>query len=127
GPGGDAGPSGPQRRAVPVRPRGHLGRPAGDQRHRPDLHRLRRPGDMLPESGNFGDLFANRRDSAATAIIDLTGAVPREISYAALNARCDAFARGLRKAGIAPGTRIALMSGNCIAFVEAFFGAARAG
>ncbi|MEQ9642130.1 MAG: class I adenylate-forming enzyme family protein [Alphaproteobacteria bacterium] len=82
---------------------------------------------MLPESGNFGDLFANRRDSGATAIVDLTGAQPREVSYAELNAGCDAVARGLRRAGLEPGDRVAVMSANSVAFVEAFFGAARAG
>jgi acyl-CoA synthetase (AMP-forming)/AMP-acid ligase II len=76
---------------------------------------------------NPGAIFTRHRDSGRTAVVDLTGAAPREVTYAELAAGCEAFARGLRRAGLTPGSRIGLASGNRIGFYEVFFGAMLAG
>jgi acyl-CoA synthetase (AMP-forming)/AMP-acid ligase II len=76
---------------------------------------------------NPGAILARHRDSGRTAVVDLTGAAPREVSYAELAAGCEAFARGLRRAGLGPGSRIGIASGNRIGFYEVFFGSMLAG
>jgi long-chain acyl-CoA synthetase len=78
-------------------------------------------------SDNPGAIFARHRDSGRTAVVDLTGRTPREVSYAELAAGSEAVARGLVRAGFGPGTRIGLASGNRIGFYEVFFGAMLAG
>ncbi|MDB5866937.1 MAG: long-chain fatty acid--CoA ligase [Betaproteobacteria bacterium] len=78
--------------------------------------------------GNLGSLFAEHADDARTAIVDLRDAdAPREISFQALAAQCNALARGLRKAGIEPGERIAILSLNRYEFIATVLGAMRAG
>ena len=86
----------------------------------------------LPEPrgypGNLGCLFADHVKSARTAIVDLRDAAqPREISYSALDALCNAVARGLRRRGLQPGDRIAILSLNRHEFVATVLGAMRAG
>ena len=49
------------------------------------------------------------------------------MSYAALDERVDALARGLRRSGINPGDRVAILARNSHAFVIVRFAAARAG
>jgi long-chain acyl-CoA synthetase len=63
----------------------------------------------------------------AMALIDLGGGEVRTISYGELDRLCDAFARGLRRAGLAPGDRIAILALNCWAYIVAVFGAMRLG
>jgi Acyl-CoA synthetases (AMP-forming)/AMP-acid ligases II len=77
---------------------------------------------------NPGDIFRRNAHSDATAVVDLTDFdSPREVSYRALNDITDAFARGLRRAGYGPGSRIALASANRIEVFAIFFGAMKAG
>jgi acyl-CoA synthetase (AMP-forming)/AMP-acid ligase II len=62
-----------------------------------------------------------------TAILDLGGEQVRSISYAELDRLCGAFARGLRREGLGPGDRIAILSLNCWAYIVTVFGAMRLG
>lgn len=83
---------------------------------------------MIAPDGNLGDVFAGHRDSARTAVIDLYDRDnPREISFAELNAACDALARGLRRAGLTVGDRVGILALNRVEFLEVLFGAMRAG
>ena len=96
-----------------------------------------RPADAVPTvpepeprgyAGNLGLLFAAHAQSERTAIVDLhVAGKPREISYRALDAMCNAVARGLARAGLGPGDRIGILSLNRVEFVAAFLGAMRAG
>ncbi len=86
----------------------------------------------LPEPrgypGNLGLLFADHANSTRTAIVDLRDAArPREVSYSALDALSNAVARGFERLGLAPGTRIAILSLNRHEFVATVLGAMRAG
>ena len=49
------------------------------------------------------------------------------VTYGELDARVDAAAAGLQHLGVRPGDRVAVLLGNVPAFVEAYFGALRAG
>src|SRR5262245_15525786 len=85
-----------------------------------------------PESrgypGNLGLLFAAHAQSDRPAIVELRDpARPRPVTFRELNAECDAVARGLKRAGLAPGDRIAILSLNRVEFVTTFLGAMRAG
>lgn len=78
-------------------------------------------------SFNLGDLIDHSRDPNKVAIVDLRGAAPREVSYAALDAAANGVARALARAGYARGERIAIVSANRWEFVAAYFGIMRAG
>ena len=79
-------------------------------------------------AGNLGLPFAEHAASARPAIVDLHDArAPREVSYAELDALCNAVARGLRQAGLEPGDRIAIVSLNRHEFIATLLGAMRAG
>ncbi len=83
---------------------------------------------MTLNGGNLGDVFRAHADGDRLAIIDLSDPdAPREISFAALDAGCDALARGLVRAGLAPGDRIGILALNRVEFLEVLFGAMRAG
>lgn len=83
---------------------------------------------MSPPSRNLGDVFAAHREEDRIAVVDLRHAKrAREVSFAALNAACDAVARGLRCAGLGPGERVGILSLNRVEFLEVLFGAMRAG
>ena len=83
---------------------------------------------MMLKSGNLGDVFRDHADSDRLAIIDLYDPdAPREISFAELNAACDALARGLHRAGLGAGDRIGILALNRVEFLEVLFGAMRAG
>jgi acyl-CoA synthetase (AMP-forming)/AMP-acid ligase II len=78
--------------------------------------------------GNLGKLFADRAREARTAIIDLRdAAAPREVSFRTLDKLADGLARGLVRAGLAAGDRIAILSLNRYEFVATLLGAMRAG
>lgn len=78
--------------------------------------------------GNLGLCFADHAQSSRAAIVDLYDReAPREISYAQLDALCNAVARGLRRAGVGAGDRIAILSLNRHEFVATVLGAMRAG
>ncbi len=83
---------------------------------------------MSPGGGNLGDIFAHLADSDRTAVIDLYDAgSPRERSFRQLDAGCGAVANGLRRARLRPGDRVAILALNRLEYLEALFGAMRAG
>ena len=63
----------------------------------------------------------------AIALIDLSGDAPCEITHGALDQRMERVARALGGLGLKAGDRLLLGIGNRIEFIEAFFGAMRAG
>jgi len=78
--------------------------------------------------GNLGLLFAAHAESSRTAITDLRDPEwPRPVSFCALDAACDACARGLVRLGLEPGDRVGILSLNRVEFVIALLGAMRAG
>jgi acyl-CoA synthetase (AMP-forming)/AMP-acid ligase II len=86
----------------------------------------------LPEPrgypGNLGLLLSEHAGDARTALVDLHDAAqPREIFFRDLDALCNAVARGLRKHGLRPGDRVAILSLNRHEFVATLLGAMRAG
>ena len=79
-------------------------------------------------SRNLGRCFDAAQMPDKIAIIDLSRPdVPREISYAAFDAECDAVARGLLKRGLKRGDRVGLMALNSIPLLAAYLGTMRAG
>ena len=87
---------------------------------------------MSPEPrgypGNLGLLFAEHAHEERAALVDLHDAGrPRPVTFRELDALCNAVARGLRRAGLAPGDRIAILSLNRREFVATVLGAMRAG
>jgi acyl-CoA synthetase (AMP-forming)/AMP-acid ligase II len=78
--------------------------------------------------GNLGVLFAEHAHEERIAIVDLYESDrPREVSYRELDAVCNAVARGLVRAGLGPGERVAIVSLNRHEFVATVLGAMRAG
>ena len=78
--------------------------------------------------GNLGLLFAGHAKSDRAAIVDLREPdAPRAVGFRELDAACDAVARGLARAGVVPGDRIAILSLNRWEFVATLLGAMRAG
>jgi len=79
--------------------------------------------------GNLGKPFADAT-SEAIAVVDLgdsADAQRRTLSCRALDAHCDAVARGLRLAGVHAGDRVVILSLNRWEFVATLLGAMRAG
>ena len=77
---------------------------------------------------NMGDLIDRSKDPGKVAIVDLADpANPLEVTYGALAARTDAFARGLLARGLAAGDRVAILAANSTDYLVACFGAMRAG
>ena len=85
--------------------------------------------DGDPRAGNLGYWMGDwpERDPERTAIIDLFGGKERIATYGELDRRLDRVAALLRARGFEPGDRIILSCSNRIEFVEAQFGAMRAG
>ena len=82
----------------------------------------------MPLHPNLGRCFDASADPHKTAIIDLQiWEQPRECSYAALDAECDAVARGLLARGLRRGDRVGILSLNRFELLAAYFGAMRAG
>lgn len=82
-----------------------------------------------PRHDNLGFFFSDAaaRYAGRVALIDLWGARERRFTYAELDARADYAAALLQSMGARAGERIALLSGNRSEYIEAFFGAMRAG
>ena len=70
---------------------------------------------------------AARAHASRIALVDLSRAQPREVSYRELEERLDRFAAMVSAAGLRPGDRMAMAIGNRFEFVEVMFGAMRAG
>ena len=78
---------------------------------------------------NLGYLSARTAavDPGRTAIIDHHDGIVRTVSYGALEVRLNRVASFLTGLGLVPGDRIALVIGNRLEFIEAMYGALRAG
>ncbi len=83
---------------------------------------------MTPIHSNLGRSFDASRSPGKIAIIDLKDwDNPLEVTYAALDAECDAVARGLLAKGLKRGDRVGILSLNRIELLAAYFGSMRAG
>ncbi len=77
---------------------------------------------------NLGDLIPRDRDLSKIAIVDLGGEkVPREFTYAQLDAMAMGVARALASRGLKRGDRVAILSANRIEYLAAYYGIMRAG
>ena len=77
---------------------------------------------------NLGDLIPRDRDLGKVAVIDLGGEqVPREFTFARLDAMANGVARALSKRGLARGDRVAILSANRAEYLAAYYGVLRAG
>jgi long-chain acyl-CoA synthetase len=77
---------------------------------------------------NLGDLIRRDCDLSEIAIVDLGGeTVPREYTYAELDALCMGVARALQACGFARGSRIAILAANRADYIAAYYGIMRAG
>jgi long-chain acyl-CoA synthetase len=79
-------------------------------------------------SKNLGRCFDASFTPDKVAIIDISDPEhPLELTYQAFDAECDAVARGLKRAGLARGDRVGILSMNRSELLAAFFGTMRAG
>ena len=82
----------------------------------------------MPIHPNLGRCFDASADPHKTAIIDLRNwDRPSEMSYAGLDAECDAVARGLLSRGLRRGDRVGILSLNRYELLAAYFGIMCAG
>lgn len=79
-------------------------------------------------SRNLGCCFNPSKDPSKVAVIDLRRHDrPEEVTYSALDAACDAVARGLLRKGLNQGDRVGIMSVNSAPMIAAYLGIMRAG
>jgi long-chain acyl-CoA synthetase len=86
------------------------------------------PEDGQHDSGAAVNV-ADRLRASAGRLPDKTALIfqDQRLSYAELDARVDRAAAAFQRAGLAPGDRVALLLGNAPHFIEALYGALRAG
>ena len=78
---------------------------------------------LSPQGRGQGEGWSKR-----TAIVDLSKPdTPREVTYATLDASCDAVAAGLAARGLGRGDRVGILALNRTEYVEALYGTMRAG
>lgn len=83
---------------------------------------------MTTIHSNLGRCFDASRAPDKVAVIDLKDwDKPLEVTYDALDAECDAVARGLIAQGLRRGDRVGILSLNRIELLAAYFGIMRAG
>ena len=83
---------------------------------------------MTADAFNLGNVSSPTAMADKTAIVDLHDwSSPREITYGAFEAACDAAARGFIRRGLQRGDAVAILSANRAEFLMAYFGAMRAG
>ena len=85
------------------------------------------PSDVRYDNLGYFSWAAAQRRPQATALIDLSRAVPIELTYGELEERLDRFASLMVRLGLKPGDRLAMSVGNRYEFVEIMYGAMRAG
>ena len=83
--------------------------------------------DRYEDNLGYFNRTAAREHPDRIAVVDLSRSKPLEISHAALDARMDCVAAALQHFGMRCGDRLLLAMGNRSEFIEAFFGAMRAG
>ncbi len=76
-------------------------------------------------SGNLADLVRDAAGRAPEHVALIYG--DQRLSWAELDAGVSRFAAGLRRSGLSPGERVALVLGNTPEFVVTYFGVLRAG
>jgi acyl-CoA synthetase (AMP-forming)/AMP-acid ligase II len=81
----------------------------------------------MPRFTNLGDLIPRGQDLDKAAIVDLGGAVARQVSYARLDEMANGVARALCRRGLARGERVAILSANSAEYLAAYYGIMRAG
>ena len=75
----------------------------------------------------FFNTAAAKKYSDRVAVIDMSKTPPTELTHARLDDRMSRVGSALQKAGLQPHTRVLLAMENRAEFIEAFFGAMRAG
>ncbi len=83
--------------------------------------------DRYEDNLGYFNRRAAREHPDRIAVVDLSRPEPLEISHAALDARMDRVAAALQRFGMRCGDRLLLAMENRSEFIEAFFGAMRAG
>ncbi|MGH7419848.1 MAG: class I adenylate-forming enzyme family protein, partial [Candidatus Rokuibacteriota bacterium] len=84
---------------------------------------------MTPNVGStLSPLGRGPGEGGRVAIIDLSKpSHPREVTYSALDATCDAVAAGLTARGLTRGDRVGILALNRTEYIEALYGTMRAG
>ena len=86
---------------------------------------------MIPDRKRFNLGYLPHRTATAEpdaiAIVDLHGGRERHLTYGAMDARMDRVAAAFIRLGLEPGDRVALLIGNRYEYIEAMYGALRAG
>lgn len=84
-------------------------------------------GDRRANNLGYWSHLAAMNGPDRIAMIDLSGADERRVSYRELENRLDRFAALITDMGLRPGDRMAMSIGNRFEFVEVMYGAMRAG
>src|ERR1043165_5122526 len=85
------------------------------------------PGDRRYDNIGYFSWAAAKDHPDQLAIIDLSRDAPVEITYRRLEERLDPMAAPNTRLGLGSGDRLAMAVGNRFEFIEAMYGAMRAG